>query len=205
MKDRIDLTIVLVSLLIPCVLVCVGCTPKFVSVAAHVDSESAVMQPTFCAYQGRYLRERLDIESIKVWKALSSRENKKRQALSWQQGLGWQRYEGEMVWWIEYKAADTLVNRPLGRQPPPAVSCLAYRQVPWGYKQKVKPKSLEPEQLYVAEIWGLDDNAWLPERLYFIIRLDATGIPDRLEYSRLGTGSGRTSVFYHPFGCDRHP
>lgn len=190
MKDRIDLTIVLVSLLITCVLVCVGCTPKFVVVAVHVDSESTVMQPTFCAYQGRYFRERLDIESIKVWKALSSPKNNKRQALSWQQGLGWQRDEGEMVWWIKYKVADTFMNRPLRRQPPPAVSCLAYRQVPLGYKQKVKPIPLEPEQLYVAEIWGLDDTAWLPERLHFIIRLDASGIPDRLEYSRFGTRSG---------------
>lgn len=190
MKDRIDLTIVLMSLLITCVLVCIGCTPKFVLVAAHVDSESAVMQPTFCAYQGRYLQERLDIESIKVWKVLSSREDKKRQELSWQQGLGWQRDEGEMVWWIEYKAADTFMNRPLRRQPSPAVSCLAYKQVPWGYKQKVKPRPLEPEQLYMAEIWGLDDNAWFPEHLYFIIRLDATGIPDQLEYSRFGTRSG---------------
>ena len=206
MKDRIDLTIVLVSLLTTCVLVCVGCTPKFVSIAAHVDSESAVMQPTFCAYQGRYLRERLDIESIKIWKVLSSPENKNRQELNWQHGFDWQRDKGEMVWWIEYKAADTFMksafmNRPLRQQPPPAISCLAYRQVPLGYQQKVKPSPLEPEQLYVAEIWGLDDNAWLPERLYFIIRLDVTGIPDRLEYSRFGTGSGS----FHWNSSDRHP
>lgn len=166
------------------------------------------MQPTFCAYQGPYLQERLDVESIKVWKVLSSPENKNRQELNWQHGLDWQRYKGEMVWWIKYKTADAFMNRPLRRQSPPAVSCLAYRQVPLGYQQKVKPRPLEPEQLYVAEIWGLDDNAWLPECLYFIIRLDvtgiltgwniaglerdpvlsagtqATGIPDRLRYSR---------------------
>ena len=47
MKDRIGITIALMKLLITCVLVCVGCTPKFVFVAAHIDSESAVIQPTF--------------------------------------------------------------------------------------------------------------------------------------------------------------
>ena len=177
MKKRVGITIALVSLLITCILVCIGCTPEMVFSIAHVDSGSTVVQPTFCAYQGRYFQEQSGIKSITVWTVLSSPEDKKRPEFNWQGN------KGEMVWNLRYKVSDTLRRSTL------VLSCLTYGEVPLGYQQKVKPQPLEPEQLYIAEIWTFDMSLVLPVDLWFIIRLDGTGTPQRLEYCRSGSRS----------------
>ena len=60
------------------------------------------------------------------------------------------------------------------------VSCLTYGEVPPGYEEEAKARPLEPEQLYTLQIEGYDGS--LSNDLDFIIRLDETGSPDRLEY-----------------------
>lgn len=187
MKDRIGIAIVaLVSLLISC-LVCAGCTPTPGYIT--IDSQSEVMQPTFCMYDDPYLQERLDIESIIVWKRLHSSEEKKRLELDSRQvylplghhlgDLPEQVYPG-MVWYLQYKSSDNFIKRLLGRRLMSPVSSLTYGDVPPGYEEEVKARSLEPEQLYTLQIEGYDGS--LSNDLDFIIRLDETGSPDRLEY-----------------------
>ena len=157
MKNRIDITIAGVSLLISCVWVFVGCQLPLGYVT--VDWGSSVMQPTFCMYQDPYFQEPLSVGSIEVDKV--------------------RRFSGEKertVWELKYKSSDNFV-RGLLTSP---VSCLTYGEVPPGYQEIVKAVPLEPEQLYVI---GLDgDDGTDADGVYFIIRLDASGTPERLEY-----------------------
>ena len=60
------------------------------------------------------------------------------------------------------------------------VSCLTYGEVPPGYEEKVKVEPLEPEEFYGVRVRG--ESGTSSENLYFLIRLDEKGIPDRLEY-----------------------
>ena len=66
MKDRISITIALVSILISCIWVSVGCTPSHGYIT--IDSRSGVMQPTFCMYRDASFQEPWDITGIIVWK-----------------------------------------------------------------------------------------------------------------------------------------
>ena len=174
MKDRIGIAIVaLVSILISCVLIA-GCTPTPGYIT--IDSRSEVMQPTFRMYLDRCFRhhqERLDIEMITVLKVRRSSEEKK----------GWKfdsPASGEAVhrvWYIEYNSSDNFIKKLLGLSTSP-VSCLTYGEVPPGYEEGLKARPLEPEELY--SVWINYPGASKP--LKFIIRLDGTGTPERLEY-----------------------
>ena len=163
MKNKIDITIAVVSgLLISCVWVFLGCQLPLGYVT--LDWGSSVMQPTFCMYRDPYFQEPLSVGSITVRKKLSASDEKKR----------WK--DSQMVWELKYESSDNFV-RDLLTSP---VSCLTYGEVPPGYQEIVKAVPLEPEQLYVI---GLDgDDGTDADGVYFIIRLDASGTPERLEY-----------------------
>ena len=187
MKDRIGIDIIaVVSLLLSCGLVCVGCTPPITgAVLIEVDSGSALMQPTFCMYQGPYLgpysQKRFDIKSITVWKVPPSPDQKKR----WKFHLLWD--DRQTVWHLEYKVSDNFIKRLLGGQPS-TVSRLTYGKTPAGYQEVVKAGSLELEEFYGVEIREVEGQ--LSQPLYFIIRLDGSGTPERLEYHQ------RTYLFH---------
>jgi hypothetical protein len=161
MKKRIGSALTGVSLLISCFFVA-GCVPALGYVT--IDWGSSVMQPTFCMYRDPYFQERLSIGSITVLKKLSASDEKKR----------WKDFQ--MVWELKYKSSDNFMRRLLTSP----VSCLTYGEVPPGYQEIVKAVPLEPEQLYIV---GLDgDDGTDADGVYFIIRLDASGTPERLEY-----------------------
>ena len=157
MKDRIGSVIAPISLLISCVLICVGCQPR--SAYITVDARSALMQPTFCMYRDASLQERLDIEGIMVWKVQRSPTF----ASQWEQI--------QRIWDLDY-----IENRSTSPVP-----CLTYGEVPPGYQREdVEALPLEPEQFYKVLTWA--DRGVQSEERYFIIRLNDTGIPERLEY-----------------------
>ena len=179
MEDRICITIARIGFLVSCFFAA-GCwyAPGYIT----IDSRSKVMKPTFCIYLDRCFRhhqERLDIETITVTKVRHSSEEKN----------GWEfdspaRWEGvQRVWYLEYKSPDNFIKfikKLLGLSASP-VSCLTYGEVPPGYEEAVKARPLEPEQLYSVwmETYSYPGDS---ESLRFIIRLDETGIPERLEY-----------------------
>ena len=176
MKNKIGITIVaLVGILISCFFA-VGCS--YLSGYITIDSRSKVTNPTFCVYLDRCFRhhqERLDIDTITVSMVRRSSEEKE----------GWEdvqpvSYEHvQRVWYLEYNS-DNFIKRLLGLSASP-VSCLTYGEVPPGYEEGVKAQPLEPEELYRVSI----DTYHYPgdsESLRFIIRLDATGSPERVEY-----------------------
>ena len=168
MKERTGSAIAVVSILISCLLVCVGCHPprRYIS----VDSGSAVMQPTFCLYRDPDFQQRLNIRNLTVWKVPRSAEEKNRWKIDWP-------FDGrQTVWHVEYKASDTFMKRLLTS----FVPCLTYGEVPPGYQEKVKARPLEPEEFY--GVWIRGNDGMVSEDLYFIIRLDGMGIPERLEY-----------------------
>ena len=177
MKNRIDITVIaFAGILISCFFAA-GCS--YLSGYITIDSRSKVTKPTFCVYLDRCFRhrqERLDIETITVSKVRRSSEEKK----------GWKfdspaRWEDmQRVWYLEYKSPDNFIKRLLGLSASP-VSCLTYGEVPPGYEEGVKAQPLEPEELY--EVWI--DTYHYPggsESLRFIIHLNATGSPERVEY-----------------------
>ena len=162
MKKRIRSTIAGVSILISCVWVGTGCVPALGYIT--VDSESSVMQPTFCMYRDPYFQEPLSVGSIEVQKLRPLTGEKKR------------RKDFQTVWQLKYKSPDDFTTRLLTSP----VSCLTYGEVPPGYQEKVKAVPLEPEQLYIV---GMDGNDGTDaDGLYFIIRFDENGTPERLEY-----------------------
>lgn len=187
MKNKIDIAIiVLVSLLISC-LVFAGCTPPL-SGYSIVDLRSAVMQPTFSMYLNPQVQ--LDIGTIIIWKSLHSSEEKTRWEfhsggvylpMSWHP----RPVEPKMVWYLQYELSDNFIKRLLGLSAPPVspVSCLTYGEVPPGYEEKVKAGPLEPERYYIVQM--RDEYGGRPtEGMTFIIRLNGTGTPERLEYHR---------------------
>ena len=191
MKNRIGITISVVSLLISFFLVSVGCRPSRPRGYFTLDLGSAVLQPRFCLYRDPDFQQQLGIEGITVWKVPRSIENQWTFGVPWPWQVGqiaWQSgwkveslLEGwQAVWDLEYKASDNFIKRLFRRWLTSPVSCLTYGEVPSGYQEKVKALSLEPEEFYGVLIWEH------PERraglLGFIIRLDGRGIPDRLEY-----------------------
>ena len=154
MKNRTDIVITFVSILISC-LVATGCQPAPGYIT--VDSRSGLMQPTFCLYRDASLQERLGIRTIVVWKVQRSQEFESH----------WDRIE--QVWSLYCTTSQSTS----------AVSCLTYGEAPPGYQADVKAVPLEPEQFY---------SVWLPgfrgvdsEDRYFIIRLNDSGTPERLE------------------------
>ncbi|RKU19265.1 hypothetical protein C6500_11235 [Candidatus Poribacteria bacterium] len=186
MKDRIGIAIVaLVSLLISC-LVFAGCTP--LPGYSIVDSQSELMQPTFSMYRDPQVQ--LDIGTIIIWESLHSSEEKTQWELhsggvylpmSWHP----RPVEPEMVWYLQYEPSDNFIKRLLGLSAPPVspVSCLTYGEVPPGYQEKVKAGPLEPERYYIVQM--RDEYGGRPtEGMTFIIRLNGTGTPERLEYHR---------------------
>ena len=173
MKNRIGIVIILlIGILISCFFA-VGCS--YLSGYITIDSRSKVMNPTFSMYLDRGFRhqERLDIETITVLKVRRSSEEKK----------GWKfdsPASGEAVhrvWYIEYNSSDNFIKKLFGLSTSP-VSCLTYGEVPPGYEEGLKARPLEPEELY--SVWINYPGASKP--LKFIIRLDGTGTPERLEY-----------------------
>ena len=188
MKNGIGITIAFVCLLIPCILVSIGCQPP--RAYFTLDWGAAVMQPTFCMYQDPYFQERLGIRSVTVWKVPRSFNQKKRWeidvpweigAIAWQAGLKvdelWE--GGQTVWDLQYKSSDNFIKRLLGWCPS-VVSRLTYGEVPPGYQEKVKALPLEPEEFY--SVWIRGDGGEFSKNTHFIIRLNGTGIPERLEY-----------------------
>ena len=148
------------------------------------------MQPTFCLYQDGFSQEHSDIESITVYKVRRSSEEKKR----WEVDAPWE--DGQTVWHLEYKASDTFMKRLLGGQSTSPVCCLTYGVVPPGYREEVKALPLEPEQLYIISSWEYEGG---PSRyLKFIIRLDGSSIPERLEYHHENFLITRPNYFTHP-------
>ena len=115
------------------------------------------MQPTFCMYRDASLQKRLDIQSLMVWKVRRASTF----ASQWEQ-IQW-------VWDLSY------IENPLTSP----VSCLTYGEVPPGYQEDVKALPLEPEQFY--KVWTWADRGVRSEKLYFIIRVDESGTPQRLE------------------------
>ena len=163
MKKRIST--VVVNLLLSCFFAA-GCTPLPAYIA--IDSQSEVMNPTFCIYDDQYFQERLRIRSIKVEKILHAPEEKKQLKLNLLQN------NRQTVWELE----SGIVVRLWGW----FVSSLRYGEVPRGYAEKVKALPLEPEELYSVEMGAYGSRGIAPLR--FMIRLSETDIPDRLEYSR---------------------
>ena len=176
MKDRVSITIIaIVSILISSSLIFVGCIPP--SGYITIDSKSALMNPTFCMYDDPYFQKRLKIGRIIVEKKRRSPEDNRR----WE--LDWPLSDRQTVWQLELKSddADNFFIGLLQWLSRPPVSCLTYGEVPPGYEEKVKALPLEPEELYILSV----DAAYYPRQtgpLRFIIRLDETGVPDRLEY-----------------------
>lgn len=190
MKDKICIRIALVSTLISCLLVATGCHPGFGHIS--INSGSEVMRPTFCMYADPYFQGRLDIGTIIVRKAKRSFAVKKGSELDIPHGTWKILWEQEMpndvwetVWKLEYKSSNFLLyyymNCLFGWHPKPPVFCLTYGEIPTGYREEMKAAPLEPEELY--SVWIEEHNsARNPGVMTFIIRLDETGIPDRLEY-----------------------
>ncbi len=177
MKNRIGIAIIArIGILISCFFA-VGCS--YLAGYITIDSQSKVMKPTFCVYLDRCFRhhqERLDIESITVSKVRRSSEEKK----GWKVHSPARREAVQRVWYLEYKSPDNFIKRLFGLSASP-VSCLTYGEVPPGYEERVKAQPLEPGELY--RVWI--DTYHYPgdsESLRFIIRLDATGSPERVEY-----------------------
>lgn len=177
MKKGIGSAIACMSLFLSCGLVCVGCKRVTGEIPIEVDWGSALMQPTFCTYQGPYLgpysQKRFDIKSITVWKVPPSPEQKK----PWKFHSLWD--DRQTVWHLEYKVSDNFIKRLLGGCPS-HVSRLTYGKTPSGYQEVVKAGSLEPEEFYGVQIREVGGQ--LSYALYFIIRLDESGTPERLEY-----------------------
>ena len=174
MKNSIGISIIaFIGILISCFFVA-GCTPLPGYIT--IDSRSALMKPTFSMYDDPYFQKRLQIKSITVKKARWSPEEKQR----WELDASWN--EGQTVWHLEYNVFLPLywMNCLFGWQPMPPVSSLTYGEVPWGYKEKVKALPLEPEQLYIVSMNAYKIRSIMPLR--FIIRLNETGDPDRVEY-----------------------
>ena len=182
MKNRTGIAIIaLVSILIS-YFFAAGCSllPGYIT----INSRSEVMNPTFCMYDELYFQKRLRIESITVEKAGRSFEEKTR----WELDALWD--ERQIVWHLEYNNFLPFywMNCLFGWQPIPPVSSLTYGEVPRGYKEKVKALPLEPEQLYIVSMDAYEARSIMP--LKFVIRLNAAGGPDRLEYL------GRNAIFY---------
>ena len=180
MKDRIGITIVaLVSVLISCVLI-TGCTPTPGYIT--IDLRSEVRQPTFFMYLDPQVK--LDIGTIIVWEALHSSEETMQWAFN--SGyvylpMGWhpRPVEPEMVWHLQYEPSDNFIKRLFGGSTSP-ISSLTYGEVPLGYQEKVKARPLEPERYYIVQMREYGGRP--SEGMTFIIRLDGTGTPERLEY-----------------------
>ena len=178
------IAITFVSILITCVLAFVGCSPFDGYIA--LDAGSGLLQPTFRMYADPYFQERVGrITSIRVSRRIRTSEEQKRWEFdSRELDLPWD--DSQTVWDLEYKPSDSLMNALLKRllslsQPRPR---LVYGEVPSGYEEKVQALPLEPEQSYSVQIWGYGRGiATFHGTLEFIIRLDDTGRPDRLEYS----------------------
>ena len=177
MKNRIGLVIILlIGVLISSFFVA-GCVyaPGYIT----IDSQSKVRKPTFCVYLDRcfrHLQERLDIEKITVSKVRRSSEQEK----GWESHSPARWEDAQQVWFLEYKSPDNFIKRLFGLSASP-VSCLTYGEVPPGYEEGVKAQPLEPEELY--RVW-IDTYHYPGDSgsLRFIIRLDATGSPERVEY-----------------------
>ena len=165
MKKRIDSALAGVSVFLSCVWGFLGCQLPLGYVT--IDWGSSVMQPTFCMYRDPYFQEPLSVGSIEVNKIRRFSGEEKR----------WRRWKkSQTVWQLKYKSPDDFTTRLLTSP----VSCLTYGEVPPGYQEIVKAVPLEPEQLYVI---GLDgDDGTDADGVYFIIRLDESGTPERLEY-----------------------
>lgn len=178
MKDKISIAIIaLVSILVSCFFV-TGCvpTPGYIT----VDSPSKVMNPTFCMYLDRCFRHyqvRLDIGTITVSKVRRSSEEKN----EWEFDVPSRWKDEQKVWYLEYKSSDNFIKKLLGLSTSP-LSCLTYGEVPPGYEEGVKARPLEPGEFY--SVWMTEHNyPRYAEGLYFIIRLNDMGIPERrLEY-----------------------
>ena len=99
MKNRIDITMAGVSLLLSCVWGFVGCQPALGYVT--IDWGSSVMQPTFCMYRDPYFQEPLSVGSIEVRKQLSASDEEKR----------WKK--SQTVWQLKYKSPDDFSTRLL--------------------------------------------------------------------------------------------
>ena len=185
MKNKICIAIAILSILISCCLVSVGCTPLPGYIA--IDSRSALMKPTFYVSDDPYFRKRLRISSIKVEKLLRSSKEKK----PWE--LHAPLNSSQTVWELELEYSDTFILALLQSLLRPTASSLMYGEVPWGYQEKVKALPLEPEELYILSMntaYGYRETA----PLRFIIRLNDTGAPDRIEY-RLGISSPWDDIF----------
>ena len=185
MKNRIGIAIIVcIGILISCFFTA-GCvpTPGYIT----IDSRSEVIQPTFRMYLDqsfRYHQVRLDIGTIIIWESLYSFEEETR----WEFKAGHiflpleyhpRPAEPGMVWYLQYEPSDNFIKRLLGLSPSP-VSSLTYGEVPPGYQEKVKAGPLEPERYYILQ---MREYRGRPSGdMTFIIRLNGTGIPERLEY-----------------------
>ena len=192
MKNGIGTAIVLVSILSCSVFT--GCSPG--STYITLDARSALMQPTFCLYADRFFQEQLDVEAIIVQKAQRSVYD----------GKGWEQDPGEVylpqgdylpwvnminvnpeiVWHLQFKSADSLfyywMEWLFGWRPRSLIRCLTYGEVPSGYQEIVKAVPLEPEQLYFVWMQAYNSVRTSDYLLRFVIRLDASGTPARLEH-----------------------
>ena len=183
MKNRIGIVIILLIGVLISYFFAVGCSPLPGYIT--IDSRSALMKPTFSMHDDLYFQKRLQIKSITVEKARRSPEGKQR----WELDASWD--EGQTVWHLEYNNFLLFywMNCLFGWQPMPPVSSLTYGEVPRDYKEKVKALPLEPEQLYIVSMDAYKIRSIIPLR--FVIRLNKTGDPDRVEYL------GWNALFYH--------
>ena len=173
------IAIAVVSILISYLFVSVGCSPGTGYVS--VDARSALMTPTFCMHADPDFRGRLDIGTIIVRKAKRSAEEERGSELD----SLLEKKDLQKVWHLQYKSFNfflfNFINGLLGRQPKSPIPCLIYGEVPPGYEEEMKALPLEPEELYT--VWMEEHNSprYIGD-LRFIIRLNETGIPERLEY-----------------------
>lgn len=165
MKNRIGNVIARLSLLISCSWVAAGCVMPREHI--RVDSAGTLMQPRFHLYRNQYSQKRSNIKEITVWKQRSVSVIEKPA-------------DFQTVWHLTYKVSDNFMKNFFGQLWISPVCCLTYGEVPPGYREIVKAQPLDPEQLYWAAIHK--DTGISAENMSFIIRLDAKGNPNRLEY-----------------------
>lgn len=78
----------------------------------------------------------------------------------------------KVVWYVLYLPDPIL-------QPLSAFSCITYRTLPTGYRERAPALPLVPERLYYASLESMSGDK---NGVFFIIRADASGKPIKLEY-----------------------
>ena len=183
-------------------LVSSGCASKR-KLHGFAHPHSAVTAPTFCLHEGDAQDKNAPPVPIYRISVLRDKEKSGDQRLDWRNWRFWRGWRGgrrpdnEVAWEREYgnPSAEARLNRytdevawvmeyapdPEAEPSPRPFSCITYGKVPPGYKEKTLAVPLIPERLYVVLLEPQEVIA--RGGMYFIIRLDSTGHPTRLEHT----------------------